>query len=214
MLTAGDSRGCNGSDDARSTSAAAAKPKPEKAGDSFKPTKLSPHGKPTLELGGQLQADTVYFSQDPESIAAVGDLQDGSQFRRLRLVARGKTWKQLQYALGVDFALANQPAFIDNYLEANDLPWIQNIRMGHYFEPFSLERVTQNRNNTFMERSLVDTFAPACNLGQSRHAPLRPDLRRYGQHPGRLVPALRLRGVARADRAALIASAGRMPERS
>jgi phosphate-selective porin OprO/OprP len=145
--------------------AAAAKPKAEKIGDAFKPNKLSPHGKPTLELGGQLQADTVYFSQDPESIAAVGDLQDGSQFRRLRLVARGKTWKQLEYALGVDFALANQPAFLDNYLEANDLPWIQNVRAGHYFEPFSLERVTQNRNNTFMERSLVDTFAPARNMG-------------------------------------------------
>jgi phosphate-selective porin OprO/OprP len=145
--------------------AAAAKPKPEKNGDAAKPTKLSPHGKPTLEFGGQMQADTVYFSQDPESIAAVGDLQDGSQFRRLRLVARGKTWKQLQYALGVDFALANQPAFIDNYLEANDLPWIQNLRVGHYFEPCSLERVTQNRNNTFMERSLVDTFAPARNMG-------------------------------------------------
>jgi len=69
--------------------AAAAKPKPETASDSAKPNKLSPHGKPTLELGGQMQADTVYFSQDPESMAAVGDLQDGSQFRRLRLVARG-----------------------------------------------------------------------------------------------------------------------------
>ena len=144
--------------------AAAAKPETKKNTD-FVPNKLSPHGKPTMELGGQMQADTVYFSQDPESIAAVGDLQDGTQFRRLRLVARGKTWRQLQYALGVDFALANQPAFLDNYLEVNDIPWLQNIRVGHYFEPFSLERVTQNRNNTFMERSLVDTFAPARNMG-------------------------------------------------
>ncbi|MFM8414265.1 MAG: OprO/OprP family phosphate-selective porin [Planctomycetota bacterium] len=148
--------------------AAAMKSKATNGGDTddaAKPNKLSPHGKPTLEFGGQMQADTVYFSQDPESIAAVGDLQDGSQFRRLRLVARGRTWRQLQYALGVDFALANQPAFLDNYLEANDVPWVQNLRVGHYFEPFSLERVTQNRNNTFMERSLVDTFAPARNMG-------------------------------------------------
>lgn len=66
---------------------------------------------------------------------------------------------------GVDFALANQPSYLDNYIEAPDLPWLQNVRVGHYFEPFSLERVTQNRNNTFMERSLVDTFAPARNMG-------------------------------------------------
>ncbi len=125
----------------------------------------SRQGKPTLELGGQVQGDMIYFSQDPESVAALGDLQDGSQFRRVRITARGKTWKQLQYSLGVDFALANRPAFLDNYVEANDVPWVQNVRVGHYFEPFSLERVTQNRNNTFMERSLVDTFAPARNMG-------------------------------------------------
>jgi len=59
--------------------------------DSAKPNKLSPHGEPTLEFGGQMQADTVYFSQDAESIATVGDLQDGSQFRRLRITASGKT---------------------------------------------------------------------------------------------------------------------------
>jgi len=123
------------------------------------------HERPSLVLSGQMQGDMVYFSQDPESMAALGDLQDGAQFRRLRLVARGKTWLQLEYAFGVDFALANRPAFLDNYLEAHDVPWLHNVRLGHYFEPFSLERLTQNRNNTFMERSLVDTFAPARNMG-------------------------------------------------
>jgi phosphate-selective porin len=121
--------------------------------------------KPTLTISGQVQGDMVYFGQGPESRAAVGDLQDGAQFRRLRIMARGKATEQLEYALGVDFALANQPSYIDNYIETHDLPWLQNVRVGHFFEPFSLERVTQNRNNTFMERSLVDTFAPARNMG-------------------------------------------------
>ena len=121
--------------------------------------------KPTLTLSGQVQGDQVFFGQDAVSRAAVGDLQDGAQFRRLRIMARGEATEQLEYALGVDFALANQPSFIDNYIEAHDLPWLQNVRFGHFFEPFSLERVTQNRNNTFMERSLVDTFAPARNTG-------------------------------------------------
>jgi phosphate-selective porin OprO/OprP len=121
--------------------------------------------KPTIQVSGQAQGDQIYFSQDPESRAVLGDLQDGAQFRRLRIGARGRIWSQLEYALGVDFALANQPSYLDNYIEAHDLPWLQNVRVGHYFEPFSLERVTQNRNNTFMERSLVDTFAPARNMG-------------------------------------------------
>ena len=121
--------------------------------------------KPTLTISGQVQGDMVYFGQDAISRDAVGDLQDGAQFRRLRIMARGKATEQLEYALGVDFALANQPSYIDNYIEAHDLPWLQNVRFGHFFEPFSLERITQNRNNTFMERSLVDTFAPARNMG-------------------------------------------------
>ena len=121
--------------------------------------------KPSLTISGQVQADNVYFGQDEESRVDVGDLQDGAQFRRLRLGARGTSFEVLDYSLGVDFALANQPSYLDNYLEWKDLPYLQHIRAGHYFEPFSLERVTQNRNNTFMERSLVDTFAPARNMG-------------------------------------------------
>jgi phosphate-selective porin OprO/OprP len=121
--------------------------------------------KPSLTISGQVQADNVYFGQDEESRVDVGDLQDGAQFRRLRLGARGTSFEVLDYSLGVDFALANQPSYLDNYIEWKDLPYLQHIRAGHYFEPFSLERVTQNRNNTFMERSLVDTFAPARNMG-------------------------------------------------
>ncbi|MFM8577752.1 MAG: OprO/OprP family phosphate-selective porin [Planctomycetaceae bacterium] len=106
----------------------------------------------------------------------MGDLQDGAQFRRVRIGARGRLLPQVNYALGVDFALANQPSFLDNYAEVKDIPWLQNIRVGHYFEPFSLERVTQNFNNTFMERSLVDTFAPARNMGVMAFGTIPSDL--------------------------------------
>ncbi len=121
--------------------------------------------KPSLVISGQMQADQVYFGQDAVGRASVGDLQDGAQFRRLRIGARGRMFQVLEYSLGVDFALANQPSYLDNYIEWKELPLLQNVRVGHFFEPFSLERVTQNRNNTFMERSLVDTFAPARNMG-------------------------------------------------
>ena len=121
--------------------------------------------KPLFILSGQVQADQVYFGQDAVSRTAVGDLQDGAQFRRLRIGGRGTAFEVFEYSLGVDFALANQPSYLDNYIEWKQLPWLQNVRVGHNFEPFSLERVTQNRNNTFMERSLVDTFAPARNMG-------------------------------------------------
>jgi phosphate-selective porin OprO/OprP len=135
--------------------------------------------KPTFILNGQVQADQIYFGQDPVSRAAVGDLQDGAQFRRLRIGGRGTAFEVFEYSLGVDFALANQPSYLDNYIEWKQLPWLQNVRVGHYFEPFSLERVTQNRNNTFMERSLVDTFAPARNMGAMIYGNAENELATY-----------------------------------
>ncbi|MFM8538156.1 MAG: OprO/OprP family phosphate-selective porin [Planctomycetaceae bacterium] len=131
--------------------------------------------KPSFRVTGQMQADQVYFGQGPVSRAAVGDLQDGAQFRRLRIGARGTAFEVFEYSFGVDFALANVPSYLDNYIEWKRLPWVQNVRAGHYFEPFSLERVTQNRNNTFMERSLVDTFAPARNMGIMAYGTLFED---------------------------------------
>ncbi|MFM7137365.1 MAG: porin, partial [Planctomycetota bacterium] len=101
--------------------------------------------KPLFILSGQMQADQVYFGQDQISRDAVGDLQDGAQFRRLRIGGRGTAFEVFEYALGVDFALANQPSYLDNYIEWKQLPYLQNVRAGQYFEPFSLERVTQNR---------------------------------------------------------------------
>jgi phosphate-selective porin OprO/OprP len=130
-----------------------------------KPTGYLPPGKPTMQIGGQVQFDWVLFGQDEVSRESVGDLDDAADFRRTRLTIQGKAAEVFYYAFGVDFSLAPQPSLLDNFIEVRELPLLQRARAGHFFEPFSLERVTQNRSNTFMERSLVDTFAPARNLG-------------------------------------------------
>jgi phosphate-selective porin OprO/OprP len=121
--------------------------------------------KPTFQIGGQLQTDYLYFGQDADSREAFGDINDGVNFRRARLTARGDAFEQVEYAIGFDFALPGRPSFLDVFVGMHDLPILGHARVGHFFEPFSLERVTQNRYNTFMERSLADVFAPARNTG-------------------------------------------------
>jgi phosphate-selective porin OprO/OprP len=121
--------------------------------------------KPSFQIGGQLQADYLYFEQDEASQAAVGDINDAVDFRRARLTARGDGFEVVEYAIGFDFALPGRPSFLDVFVGVRELPYLGTVHVGHFFEPFSLERVTVNRYNTFMERSLADAFAPARNTG-------------------------------------------------
>lgn len=121
--------------------------------------------KPSSRLIMQLQADTYFFDQDAASRAALGDIQDGSAFRRARVGWCGEH-DVTEYRIEVDFALPGRPSFLDVWAGLKDVGPAALLRVGHYFEPFSLERLTANRFVTFMERSLPDqAFAPARNLG-------------------------------------------------
>ena len=77
----------------------------EKDWDAFKERqkkdKESAAKKPTVDVFGQLQGDYVMFSQDEVSRDSVGDLQDGVDFRRARLGARGKAFDVFNYCLPI-----------------------------------------------------------------------------------------------------------------
>jgi phosphate-selective porin OprO/OprP len=129
----------------------------------------APKASSSPKWGGQIVMDAIWFDQNAASRAAVGDVDDAFGFRRARLYVTGETHEIFTYAMGFDFAQGTgtdgRPAFLDNYLGVTDLPVVGNLRIGHFFEPFTLERSGSNRNTTFMERSLADAFAPARNLG-------------------------------------------------
>ena len=121
--------------------------------------------KPSFQIGGQLQVDYLWFSQDQANQDTVGNVPNAVDIRRARLVARGEAYDVLEYIVGFDFGLSGRPNLLDVWVGAHDLPYLGHLRAGHFFEPFSLERMTQNQRLTFMERSLADAFAPARNVG-------------------------------------------------
>ena len=119
---------------------------------------------PTVRATGQLHSDFMFFGQDAANMAAVGDIQDGAVFRRARFGVLG-SYGEAEYQVDMDFAVPGRPSFLDVYAGLN-VPTIGRVRVGHFFEPFSLERNTSNRFMTFLERSLLDeAFVPARNLG-------------------------------------------------
>ncbi len=121
--------------------------------------------KPTTNVTVELQTDFAWFGQSTENREAVGNIPDGAFFRRSRLGVFGELYETVEYRVEWDFAEPARPRFLDNWVALTDIPIVRNVIVGHFFEPFSLERYTPNRFITFNERSLADTFAPARNIG-------------------------------------------------
>lgn len=121
--------------------------------------------RPSILWTGQFQADVLRSSQNPLNRDEYGDIPDGAAFRRARIGVLGE-YGLTEYRIEVDFAMRGRPSFLDVFGGVHDLPILGRVRAGHFFEPFSLERITSNRFVTFLERSLPDgPFAPARNLG-------------------------------------------------
>ncbi len=124
----------------------------------------------SVSVDGRVYVDSVFFGQSAGSVAAFGDAQDTVQFRTARLGAQGSGFDVFDYKIEVDFAGRDSTndqstAFKDVYLGINDLPFLGRVQIGHYKEPLSLEELTSSRYITFMERSLLNVFAPQRNVG-------------------------------------------------
>lgn len=110
----------------------------------------------SFELGGRLMIDAAAYHEDK---AAMGN---GTEIRRARLHAAGTIYRDWEYKNEIDFA-GGEASLKDVYLRYTGLP--VTLTVGHFKEPFSLEQLTSSRYITFMERALVDVFAPERNIG-------------------------------------------------
>ena len=120
---------------------------------------------PVIRWSGQFQTDAYLWTQDAVSRASVGDIENGVAFRRARVAMNGD-YGPTEFRIEGDMALAGRPSFLDVFAGVKGLPYLGQVRVGHFFEPFSLERYTANRFVTFLERGLPDQpFAPARNTG-------------------------------------------------
>ncbi len=116
----------------------------------------------SVKLGGHVQMDYINWVNASSSI--VGD-QDYFEFRRLRLVANGTGYHhcdfRLQMTLEQESLTESQttasvlaPEVKDAYFSVNEIPLLGRFRVGNFFVPFSLEQVTNDTMNIFVERSI------------------------------------------------------------
>lgn len=117
-----------------------------------------PADKWNIKLGGHIQMDFVQWASADNP--AVPD-QNYFEFRRLRLLADGLGYSAYDFRLQIDIEPEGEdnvttPVVVvkDAYFSANDLPVADRWRIGNFFVPFSLEQVTNDTNNIFVERSI------------------------------------------------------------
>ena len=120
----------------------------------------------TVKMGGHVQLDYINWANADPAItgpAAAPGTKDYFEFRRLRLSADGKGYGNLDFRLqmtlepetvGESGGAATTPDVKDAYLSINDIPWLGRFRIGNFFVPFSLEQVTNDTMNIFLERSI------------------------------------------------------------
>jgi len=119
---------------------------------------------PTVKVGGFFQADAAWFDQSPNSIATVGDAQDGADFRRARLSASGQVASNVGYFMEYDFGFPGRPSFMDVYLEVQDTR-LGDIRVGMWRQPIGMDGLASAKELMFIERALPFAFLPFRQIG-------------------------------------------------
>jgi phosphate-selective porin OprO and OprP len=138
----------------------------KKAGDSAAKKKEEDALKPSVKLRGRLHTDAGWFDQSPQNMATFGDIQDGAYFRRARIGFDAKAFEVTQFRLDFENgAETGRPSIFDAYMRVTQLPYLQNVQVGHFREPFSLEALTSSNWFTFIERAPNNCFDPSRNWG-------------------------------------------------
>ena len=82
---------------------------------------------PLVRLSGFFQYDTGLFTQNAESRDALGNIQNGSGFRRTRLQGLGQLTEFTTFSIEMDFAFAGRPSFMDVWGEQSNLPILGHL---------------------------------------------------------------------------------------
>lgn len=124
----------------------------------------APDGSYAFSLGGRLQQDWAWISEDRDLRAALGDQEDGAELRRAYVHTAGTLRRRIEFRAEYDFA-GGAANIVDTYVGIKDVAGVDSLKAGHFKEPYSLEELTNDNYILFLERGLPSAFNPVRNLG-------------------------------------------------
>ena len=115
-------------------------------------------GSTHLQVHGYVQADNRMFDANQH-----GEAVDAFLFRRIRPLFEGTLFKNDDFRFMPDFG-QNNPQIQEAFLELKTLPFAK-LRVGKFKEPVGLEVLRQDRDLTFIERSMASDLIPNRYIG-------------------------------------------------
>jgi phosphate-selective porin OprO/OprP len=115
-------------------------------------------GQTRLQVHGYAQADDRMFSANTH-----GEPLDTFVFRRIRPLFEGTLFNNVDFRFMPDFG-QNNPQIQEAFLELKTLSFAK-LRVGKFKEPIGLEVLRQDRDLTFVERSLASDLVPLRYFG-------------------------------------------------
>lgn len=118
---------------------------------------------PTFKVTGFFHLDSGFTHQSPLNRETLGDIQDGTGFRRTWIGVTGNVTENTSYTLLYDFAQF-QSRFVDLWMQFDDTP-VGSIRIGRFRQPFGMTENTAIRELPFLERPTLFALAPFRQTG-------------------------------------------------
>src|SRR5215470_11466609 len=115
-------------------------------------------GSTHLQVHGYVQADNRMFTANQH-----GEEVDAFLFRRIRPLFEGTLFNNVDFRFMPDFGQSNSQ-IQEAFLELKTLPFAK-LRVGKFKEPIGLEVLRQDRDMTFVERSLASDLVPLRYIG-------------------------------------------------
>ena len=86
-----------------------------------------------LKIGGRIQHDFGFFSEDSGIRTTIGPLSDGTEPRRARIYLSGTLHKHVDFKAQYDFA-SGDAVFKDVYVGLGGVTGLGKIRVGHFIK--------------------------------------------------------------------------------
>lgn len=125
----------------------------------------------SLELGGRMQWQLGYVSEDSDTQSQLGISEpDYVTLRRARLDFGGTMYKHIIFKYQMDLAGNGDSDIREMYMGIKDIPYIGTWRIGKMNECWEWEDIESSKYIQFVERSFVSqAFAAEYNVGMDFH---------------------------------------------